>query len=299
MARKTSALDDTTEADVISDNAEVVPKSVIPASAPSERAADAEPSPSASSRAAPAFDLAKFLDFTRSREGAATFLAIGSILLALTGGAYSLGKDFGAKELEVYKAAQKIDFDGLSKAANAAASDLRTATSQFSELIKAGAEVKDLREKLDAATAAKTALLEEKNLSVQQLAALTAEYKDLGERYTAVAAPESTYTIEVGKTALSANGNLLIGVVELGPYYANLNLNGQQKKSAVGDIIPASVAGPPKTDCQVAVASITAASATVIAKCKSTPLPTCTAPSPAQIKPEFPKVLTPLGIVRF
>src|SRR4051794_13240579 len=103
MARKTSALDDTTEADVISDNAEVVPKSVIPASAPSERAADAEPSPSASSRAAPAFDLAKFLDFTRSREGAATFLAIGSILLALTGGAYSLGKDFGAKELEVYK----------------------------------------------------------------------------------------------------------------------------------------------------------------------------------------------------
>jgi hypothetical protein len=291
MAKKTRGLDETIEEDVVPD--------IVQPGANSAAQSSKHTNPLPPPRHLPAFDIARFLDFSRSREGAATFLAMGSILVALTGGAYSLGKDFGAKELEVYKAAHKIDFEGLSKAANVAASDLRTATSQFSELVKAGAEVKDLRERLEAATAAKATVLEEKNLLIQQLAALTAEYKDLGERYTVIAAPESTYTIEAGKTALTASGNLLIGVVELGPYHANLNLNGQQKKSAVGDIIVASVAGPPKAGCQVSVTSITGINATVVTKCKSAPLPTCTPPSPPQLKVDFPRVLTPLGLTRF
>ncbi|VIO67032.1 hypothetical protein [Bradyrhizobium ivorense] len=248
----------------------------------------------------PAVDFKKILSLALSKEGVATLAAFFSIIVVSTGAAYSIGKDYGEKELQVYKAANDIDFKSLAKSATEASASLRSASAQIAALVEAGKTVQGLKDQI-------SALQDETKRSSIELASerdklngLVIEYKSLASKYAALTGAESTFQIVQGKTALAANGNLLIGVVSAFGSYVELNLNSQSKKSSVEDIIPISIAGPPKTDCLVSVLETSLHDARVSSRCRSEPLPTCTPPAPPRpLLPPHTGAFDTLGLPRF
>lgn len=103
-------------------------------------------------------DLSTFL---KSKAAWPTISVLGVLAASIATGAYVIGKDLGEKELSVYRVGSKVDFEGAAKSATKSADDLRTATEQFSLLLRTSKGYEEMKGALAAAEQQRTSLEEE------------------------------------------------------------------------------------------------------------------------------------------
>lgn len=172
-----------------------------------------------------------------------TFWAfIASLLTLLAGGytisqyAYNQGKDNGAAELAVFKAAEKLDLEGLAKNAAQTTSDLKNAAAVLNSALSTNLEYINAKAELDKFKVANQKLYEEKRALENDNSSLRSTLQDVQAELIKIKTLGQSYTVGVGSSAIVMVGRLNFGVKNVDSTgVANVIINGVPRQTVSGD----------------------------------------------------------------
>ena len=151
--------------------------------------------------------------------------------------AYTVGKDTGEKEIEVYKTANKIDFSTLAKQTIDSTAALRKAIDEFRTMLVDNKSYEELKSHVAKLNDYNKALSIDRDNIAKKEVEIENKYKILTTDFSKLTSPEEPLTIKKGTSMLVGGTMLNIGF--LGTYgdQAELNVNGRRNTVKAGDVI--------------------------------------------------------------
>jgi hypothetical protein len=220
---------------------------------------------------------AEILAFLGTTPGKALATGVALTIVSVGTGAYVVGKDVGEKQLQVYQAANSIDFKLVAKEATDATVGMRIAAKELIDVFDARKRVSELQKQLDQkdldhkqlSSAAEAEIKNLKESGANLLSKLTSVSEELAltkRELSNFTSPETRVQIPEHTSKSVAQGRVRIGVVYSGSSFAVLMINGKEHQVKVGSIVPAENTG--NASCSVIIDRTTTREVFVDVQCK-------------------------------
>lgn len=213
----------------------------------------------------------------------AIVLALATVVLAITGivgliewgidRAYQSGKDSGAATLAQCKAEQKVDFETLVTKAETATDKLGQATKGFSALLRDNEEYEFVKKRADELQTTNKKMATEIQSGISKVTGLqteldkkSAELEQKNKLLEEYKVGEKIYSVALHSSIKIPSSNITIGVIDITPESATINVNGQPRPLQAGQ---GRTFADAKTACTITLRSIDDLILNFSAKCEA------------------------------
>jgi hypothetical protein len=208
---------------------------------------------------------AEIVAFLNTAPGKAAATGILLAMVSVGTGGYILGKDVGEKQLQVYQAANAIDFKSVAREAVEATLALQLAAKEIGVLSDARKRITELQGRYDQLEAEAKRAIAERDSNQRQLDERDNELRAVKAELATYADPETRAAIQEHTSRVLAQGLVRIGLVSASSI-STIVVNGPTHRVTVGSIIVAENTRDKK--CTIAVEKTTVREIIVDVQCK-------------------------------